>query len=102
MPEEVADREIPIFSKGVGMPEGFDAARSFKKKVTTRALRIEGPFAVQTSEGLLKCDDGWLAVDARGYPYPIAASEFELIYEPAEADNDEVPDSVPPEWEGGA
>src|SRR6266487_4296986 len=53
----------------------------YRKKVLTRALRVQGPFMVNTSEGPLRCEDGWLAVDARGYPYPIAADEFELIYE---------------------
>jgi hypothetical protein len=28
------------------------------------------------------CKDGYLAVDARGYPYAIAKDEFELIYRP--------------------
>lgn len=55
----------------------------YRKKVLTSALRVEGPFTVQTSEGPLTCADGFLAVDARGYPYPIAVEEFELIYEPA-------------------
>ena len=56
----------------------------FRKKVHTHATRIEGPFRVETSEGPLDCADGWLAVDARGYPYPIAADEFALIYEEVE------------------
>lgn len=55
----------------------------YRKKVTTAATRIDGPFTVQTSEGPLHCEDGYLAVDARGYPYPIAADEFALIYEAA-------------------
>lgn len=55
----------------------------FRKKVTTAMCRIDGPFEVDTSEGPLTCDDGWLAIDARGYPYPIAADEQALIYEPA-------------------
>lgn len=58
--------------------------RTFQKKVPTRAVRVSGPFTVQTSEGPLGCKDGWLAIDARGYPYPIAADEFELIYEEIE------------------
>ena len=58
----------------------------YRKRVLTHALRIEGPFTVETSEGPLHCEDGYLAVDARGYPYPIAADEFALIYEPAEAE----------------
>jgi hypothetical protein len=52
----------------------------FRKKVPTRATRIEGPFMVLTSEGPLTCADGWLCIDARGYPYPVAADEFDLIY----------------------
>lgn len=49
-------------------------------KVPTSAMRIDGPFTVQTPEGPLTCDDGWLAVDARRQPYPIAADEFTLSY----------------------
>ena len=55
----------------------------FRKKVLTKAKRMHGPFIVETSEGDLRCEDGWLCVDARGYPYPVAADEFALIYEPA-------------------
>lgn len=54
---------------------------TYKKKVTTKAMRIDGPFAVKTREGELTCQDGYLAVDSEGYPYPIAKSEFEAIYE---------------------
>ena len=54
----------------------------YRKVALTHAIRIDGPFTVTTSEGPLRCEDGYLAVDARGYPYPIAAAEFELIYEP--------------------
>jgi hypothetical protein len=56
---------------------------AYRKRTATRAKRIDGPFTVRTAEGELDCEDGWLAIDARGYPYPIAADEFELIYEPA-------------------
>ncbi len=55
----------------------------WRKKVLTKATRINGPFVVRTSEGPLECKDGWLCVDARGYPYPVADNEFRLIYEPA-------------------
>lgn len=55
----------------------------YQKKVQTKALRLEGPFTVATSEGELRCADGYLAIDARGYPYPVAADEFDLIYGPA-------------------
>lgn len=56
--------------------------RQYRKVVPTEMVRIDGPFVVETSEGPLSCADGWLAVDARGYPYPIAADEQALIYEP--------------------
>lgn len=55
----------------------------WRKVAVTSAIRIEGPFTVETSEGPLRCADGYLAVDARGYPYPIAADEFALIYKEA-------------------
>jgi len=58
----------------------------YRKRVLTRARRITGPFRVITSETENEpfyCADGYLAIDARGYPYAIAREEFELIYEPA-------------------
>jgi hypothetical protein len=58
-----------------------DLLPEYRKKVTTRAIRMDGAFTVETSEGPLRCADGWLCFDARGYPYPVAADEFELIYE---------------------
>lgn len=66
------------FGEG-NLPEGD--WRQFRKVVPTNMVRIDGPFTVETSEGPLHCTDGWLAVDARGYPYPIAADEQALIYE---------------------
>lgn len=77
---------VPVYSvESLGL-DGMDPGTwdEFRKKVTTRAVRVHGPFTVETSEGPLHCEDGWLAVDARGYPYPIAAGEFELIYERVE------------------
>jgi hypothetical protein len=75
--------EERVYSKEK-MPEGFDEeAKTYRKTALTRAARVAGPFTVETSEGPLRCADGYLAVDARGYPYPIAADEFELIYEEA-------------------
>ena len=55
----------------------------FQKKVTTKAVKVDGEFTVETSEGPLTCRDGYLAMDARGYYYPIATDEFNLIYAPA-------------------
>jgi hypothetical protein len=56
-------------------------AKHYRKKVLTAAVRMPGPFTVVTREGTLACPDGYLAVDAHGWPYPIARDEFEAIYE---------------------
>jgi len=53
----------------------------YRKKTLTSACRIDGPFETETSEGRVLCLDGWLCIDARGYPYPVAADEFAIIYE---------------------
>lgn len=55
--------------------------KTYRKTSLTMAVRIIGPFEVKTREGVLKCPDGYLAVDAHGWPYPIAFDEFERIYE---------------------
>lgn len=73
------------FQKG-DKPEMIPAEfKLYRKKVSTLAARMDGPFEVKTTEGTLRCEDGWLAFDSRGYPYPIAADEFAQIYQ-------EVPD----------
>jgi hypothetical protein len=71
---------MQTFSTG-NLPSDPKTWDVWRKKVMTHATKIEGPFTVETSEGPLTCQDGYLAVDARGYPYPIAADEFVLIYE---------------------
>lgn len=58
--------------------------RLYRKRHLTQATRIDGPFRVETAEGPLDCQDGYLALDSRGYPYPIDAKEFAAIYEPAD------------------
>lgn len=78
---------------------GGAAWAEFQKTATTRALRIEGPFRVMTSESENEpfyCEDGWLAIDARGYPYAIADDEFIQIYAPVE-DGAEVEKVTPAE-----
>lgn len=57
--------------------------RTYRKTALTKAVRMDGPFAVESREGNLVCEDGYLAVDAHGWPYPIARDEFEAIYEEA-------------------
>src|SRR5271170_2651907 len=62
-----------------------DDWKLYRKSHLTQAVRIIGPFEVQTKEGKLRCPDGYLAVDADGWPYPIGSADFERMY-------DEVPD----------
>lgn len=45
------------------------------------AVRIYGPFKVETREGVLECPDGYLAVDVNGWPYPIEKGTFEKLYD---------------------
>jgi hypothetical protein len=56
--------------------------KAFRKKAPTPMVRITGPFVVETDGGPVICNDGWLAKDSRGRPYPIAAAEQEASYEP--------------------
>jgi hypothetical protein len=70
----------PVHYSTDNLPGAEAGWESFVKVVPTSMVRIDGPFVVDTSEGPLSCADGWLAVDARGYPYPIAADEQALIY----------------------
>jgi hypothetical protein len=51
-------------------------------------VRIIGPFSVATQQGILSCPDGYLAVDAAGWPFPISQDEFESLYEAAEEENE--------------
>lgn len=73
---------VPLFNKDNLPSEGW---LEFRKIVNTKAIRVNGPFRVETSESENEpflCEDGYLAIDARGYPYAIATEEFDLIYEP--------------------
>jgi len=61
--------------------DGITGWKTYRKKSWTTAARIDGPFAVQTRAGELICMDGYLALDSKGRPYPIAKDEFDIIYE---------------------
>ena len=69
----------PTYARGA-LPDVTEF-RVYRKKRLTHAVRIHGPFIVETREGKLRCADGWLALDSMGYPYPIATDEFDAIYE---------------------
>lgn len=62
--------------------------KGYRKKTVTKIARIDGPFEVETREGSVYCPDGYLAIDSKGYPYPVAADEFEAIYEPENQNED--------------
>ncbi len=74
----VKGEQMKQFSKDeLPNPQDFNL---YRKIALTQAVRIDGPFTVETREGTLSCPDGWLAVDAHDWPYPIAAEEFDKIY----------------------
>lgn len=74
--------DVQKFERGLLPTAGH--FRLYRKASLTQATRIEGPFTVRTQEGWLTCQDGWLALDSRGWPYPIDVVEFDRIYEVAE------------------
>jgi hypothetical protein len=57
----------------------------FQKTTSTKAIRIDRPFAVITIHGgdaqIAEAGD-WLAIDAAGHPYPIAAAVFRATFTP--------------------
>ncbi len=54
----------------------------YRKNGVTRMARIDGPFAARTLDGNIAfCDDGWLAVDRQGHPYPVADAAHTGVYE---------------------
>ena len=53
----------------------------YKKKFDPHMLEIDGPFIVETSEGRLYCEEGFVAIDSQGSPYPISKKEHGRIYE---------------------
>ena len=57
------------------------------KKLVIRLVGYTTYFFVQTDEGELYCEDGWIAEDSRGFPYPIDKKEFENIYVEAKENN---------------
>lgn len=69
--------ESPYTSES--LPQGDYA--EYVKVRPTLAIRMPGPFSCLTSEGnVASCADGWLAVDSRGFPYPVNAAEFLATY----------------------
>jgi hypothetical protein len=63
------------------LPEGF---REYRKVETTQAVRVSGQVKVVTREGIMSVKDPWIAIDANGWPYPIADDVFQKSYEAVE------------------
>ena len=61
----------------------FDPAefKEYRKTVTTRMIYVDGSFKVKTLEGILECNNGWLALDADNNPYPLDADIQKISYE---------------------
>ena len=73
----------PITKENLGeLAPPLDDWPEFQKTVPTKALRVDGSFAVRTREGVLSCDDGYLLIDSHGFPQAIGADEFQAVYEP--------------------
>ena len=72
-------KDLPFYDAATLPP--VEDWRWYKKKLKTRAVKITGPFRVETREGTMSCESGWLALDANGSPYPIADDVFESSYE---------------------
>jgi hypothetical protein len=72
--------ELPVFGPtDLGDIQPTDW-HHFAMKQLVPAIRINGPFYVQTRDGMLKCNDGWLALDVNGFPYPIDDEVFKKSY----------------------
>lgn len=95
----------PITAEHMGLfdPQNEAEWQTFKKTAVVHALRVVGPFTVETRSGanqvrgvhpitgepvlmperaLHHCQDGWLCIDARGHPYAVADEHFQLLYAP--------------------
>lgn len=84
-PEDTAKpEEPPRFSRDY-LPE--PPYINYRKTTETQAVRIDGPFSVKTTEGEMTCEDGYLALDAGGNPYPISKEVFDQTYIEVSADN---------------
>jgi len=58
-------------------------ARFYRKKVLTRAIKMNEPFSVETMEGTMEGKPGdWLMIGIRGEMYPCDSKVFMRTYEP--------------------
>jgi len=55
----------------------------YRHKKRARAMRVEGPFDVETRDGLKHCEDGYLLLDEDGWPTAMDLEDFRKTYESA-------------------
>jgi hypothetical protein len=58
----------------------------YQKTTPVSATPMVGKYAVKTQEGTVNAEDGWMALDNAGHPYPIADQEFDTAYVPHPGD----------------
>lgn len=73
---------VESFTKKRIESEPLDDWVPYWKLGATIMRRVSGPFKVKTREGWSTCQDGWLAVDGGGWPYPIDADEQVMSFTP--------------------
>jgi hypothetical protein len=71
---------LTISKDNVGVVEAADGWQEYVKVTPTRMVRMTRPFACETKEGLVECEDGFLAIDAEGFPYPVAKTIHDKTY----------------------
>lgn len=57
-----------------------DGWEEFSRSNTTKMVRIDGPFTITTKGEEVRCEDGWLALDSDGDPYPVDAQVHRTSY----------------------
>jgi hypothetical protein len=77
----------PLFTASA-LPSDPEGWQRFRKREPTKLVRVctpDGaaqPFVVEVPSGEhVYCADGYLAVDARGLPYPVDREEVEMNFE---------------------
>ncbi len=66
------------FSRRYRPPDG--EFRLYRAATLLMAYRVEGSFEVHHERETEQCQDGWLALDATGEPFTIAADDFAATY----------------------
>lgn len=71
---------LEVTKENVEIMQIADGWQEYVKVTPTRMVRMSGAFACVTQEGRVECEDGFLAVDAEGFPYPVAKSIHDKTY----------------------